>query len=450
MNERKKMLPKKDAPKGLYLYCKKHDRWYKNDNVVKCNCALKYKAKLHISGTKRNSRTHTYSANDTEVAIQIFQQFKLKMKNNDFQKVEIKQKINKPILILDCIDDFMRHKRDENVPDHAKADIKKATIRNLEMCCEYVTFALSDNGIDVKVFKFESFSSVTVGHITTFIKEKIKANKTYNNYVSNVQSFAKYIYEKYYPQLENPFKNLKKFKKRKDVRAITKVEFMKVIDVTTLENGTSYEKKGSLVKKVNFFRPWLIDAFYLGLFAGGRNEETVEMKWSDIKINEEGQMSLIEIIDYKITRLEKNSGIENIPYTKTVEMTPEFENMLREMGYEENKNSNRYIIAPEENVSRKTVQNNMSKAFTHFYNLLDLPVKKTFKHLRKTYMTNCYIQTDDTKEFLIKTGHANLETPLSHYVDMRMVMEARRKKLYDLKNKIDKTGLNDSEINENK
>jgi integrase len=433
MNSKRKMLPKKVAPKGLYLYCKKHDRWYKNDNVVKCNCALKYKAKLHISGTKRSCRTHTYSAQDVEVAIQLFQQFKLEMKNNDFQKVEIKQKIMKPIFILDCVEDFMRHKRDENVPDHEKALIRKTTIRNLELCCEYMIFALSDNNVDVKVFKFESINSIIVGYITTFIANKINANKTYNNYVANVQSFAKYIYEKYYPQLENPFKNLRKFKKNKDVRAISKAEFMKVIDATKAENGIGYKKRGTTDIKVNFYRPWLIDAFYLGLFAGGRNEEIVEMKWSDIKINEEGQMSLIELTDYKITRLKKDGGIENIPYTKIVEITPEFEGMLREMGYEEKKDSKEYILAPKEIVSRKTVQFHMSSAFTHFFNSLDLPDKKTFKHLRKTYTTNCYIQTDDTKAFLIKSGHANLETPLNHYIDMRMVMEARREKLYEMR-----------------
>lgn len=434
MSGKRKMLPKKIAPKGLYLFCKKHDRWYKNDNVVRCNCELIYKAKVHIKGTKNSSRIKLFRADEVEIAIQLFQQFKLEMKNNDFQKVELKQKIVKPVFIIDCIEDFIRYKKGENVPDHERVELKSTTIRNFELCCEYLIFALSDKDIDVKVFKFESFNPKIVGYISAYIANKISANKTYNNYIANIKSFTKHIYEKYYPELENPFKKLKKFKEKKDVRAISKTEFMKLIDVVKPENGMGVQKQKHLFKKLNFYRPWIVDAFYLGLFTGGRNEETIKMKWSDIKINEEGQMSLIEIIDYKMTRIEKNGGIENIPYTKTVEITPEFEDMLREMGYEEMKNSNEYILAPGEKMSRETTMERlMSDAFTHFYRLLNLPIKKNFKHLRKTYVTNCFIQTADTKEFLIRTGHANMDTPLNHYVDMRIVMEARRKKLYELK-----------------
>lgn len=319
-----------------------------------------------------------------------------------------------------------------------KVDIKKTTIRNLELCCEYFTYALSDNNIDVKHFKFESINSTVKGYVSKFISEKIKANKTYNNYMLNIKTFVKYISDKYYPGFDNPFKKFKKFKENKDTRSITKTEFLKLVDFTTPENGWGYGTKKNAWKRINFFRPWLIDAFYLGLFAGGRNEETVEMKWSDIKTNEEGKMSLIEITDFKRTRIEKNSGIENIQYKKTVEITPEFEEMLKEMGYEEKKKTNDYILAPNEGISRGRVKHLMSLGFTHFYSQLNLPIKKNFKHLRKTYITNCFIQSEDTKEFLIKTGHANMDTPLNHYVDMRMVMEARRKKLYDLKNIEDK------------
>lgn len=445
MSVRRKMLPKKVRPKGLYLYCKKHDRWYQNDNEVKCNCALKYKAKLHITGTKRGCRVHYINADSVEVAIQLFQQFKLEMKANDFQRVDFRPKVNKPIFVIDCIDDFMNYKRGKDVPAHEKIELSSKHLRNLELCCEYLIYALSDNNIDVKVFKFESFNSTIVGYISQYIAKIVNANKTYNNYMATMQSFAKYIYEKYYTELENPFKKIKKFKRKKDVKTISKTEFMKLIYVVNQKNGWGTIKNKKGLKRKYFYRDWLIDAFFLGLFAGGRNEETVKMKWSDIKINEEGQMSMIEIIDYKITRLEKNSGIENIPVTKIVEITPEFENMLREMGYEEKKDSNEYILAPNAEMSRKTMQSFVSYAFTHFYSLLNLPTKKNFKHLRKTYVTNCYVQTEDVREFLIKTGHAKLDTPLNHYIDMRVVMEVRRKKLYELRKSNEQNDQNNND-----
>ena len=447
MKERKKMLPKKVAPKGLYLYCKKHDRWFKHDNVVTCknSCNLKYKAKIHIPGTKRAARVKAIHAETVEQAIQYFQQFKLDLKNNDFQKVELKPKVNKPIFIIDCIDSFISFKKGIDVPEHEKVELNSHHLRNLELCCEYITYALSDNKIDVRYFKFESINPTIVGYITSYIAKKIKANKTYNNYVANIQSFAHHIYTKYYPELNNPFKGLTKFLVKKDPKAISKTDFMKIVSVTTPDNGWGIEMRNGREVNVFLYRPWLIDAFYIGLFAGGRNEETVEMKWSDIKTNEEGQISLIEIIDRKVTRLKKKSGIENISYTKIVEVTPEFEKMLRELGYEEKKNTNEYILAPNEKMSRSTLKAFMSQAFTHFYSILNLPVKKNFKHLRKTYMTKCYIESNDTKDFLIKSGHANMDTPLNHYVDMKIVMEARRKKLYELKLAEEKNGADEKE-----
>lgn len=424
------MLPKKDAPAGLYLFCKKHDKWYKNDNVVKCTseCKLKYKAKLHIPGTKRRSRIKILQAENFDDALLLFQNFKSEMRRNSFQKIEIEQKTIRPITVTDCIRDFIDFKEGKGNFGNKQTVVCKGTLNGYKRSCQYFTYALSDNGIDASILRFSDITPKMAWMFSDYLMEKYSANKAYNNSIMDIRSFAKYIIEKYYHSLQNPFHELIKFNTKGDTRSVTKSEFMKLIDRVNYDNG--WKKKKGKTKRINVYKPWLIDAFYLGLFTGGRNEEVAYMKWSDIKLNEEGEISLIELTDFKISRQKKDGGIENIQHTKTVAMNPEFEDYLRELGYERMKDTNEFILAPHVE-NRNSVKADFSLGFSHYFKQLNLPVMKNFKHLRKTYITNCYIQTPETRDFLIRTGHAKIDTPLKHYIDMKMVMEARRKKLYE-------------------
>ena len=81
-------LPKKERPKGLYLYCNGCRRHYSNDSLVKCQCnKLVYKAKIHVSGTKQRIKSEILYANNFTDAFILFKNFKEKLTSNSFQKI---------------------------------------------------------------------------------------------------------------------------------------------------------------------------------------------------------------------------------------------------------------------------------------------------------------------------------------------------------------------------
>jgi hypothetical protein len=99
--------------------------------------------------------------------------------------------------------------------------------------------------------------------------------------------------------------------------------------------------------------------------------------------------------------------------------------------YAEKKNSSDYIFLPDETFSRKYIADIVSSAFNLLINKLELPIKKEFRNLRKTYVTKCFIEDPDG--FYKKTGHSCKYVAERYYVDMGMVMEERRKILYKQK-----------------
>jgi integrase len=211
---------------------------------------------------------------------------------------------------------------------------------------------------------------------------------------------------------------------------------MSVIKLVSPENldVVTYNKKTKEPRKRNLYRPWLIDGFYLALL-GGRNEEVTNIRWNQIKLNNEGQMSFIQVVDFKRTRTLKNKSklLKDDVIKKNIEMTTELEKLLNDLGYNEKKGTDEFILANDEISSRKHMSDILSGAFNHLLSQLNLTENKKFKNLRKTYATDCYLS--DPENFYKRMGHTNKTTTLNHYVDMEYVMEERRKILYKQKGK---------------
>lgn len=422
------MLPKKYAPNGLYLYCGTHDRWYKNDNVVKCKCNLKFKARIHIPGTKRGTRIKTLNAIDVDQALQEFFAYKEFLNTTNYQPIQIKKEMKKPIFLTDCMQAFIDFKKGINVETYQKKHIDKKTLRGFERSLEYFLFALQEKGLDARHLLFTDINPKIVGIVTDYLSEdRGLSAKSVNNAVAEIKSFMKFIISTYYPTFTNEFDKVEKLKVRIDTTSITMKEFLDVIKVTTPENSMMDIWHGKKFK--NIWKDYWIDAFFLGLYTGGRLEEITHMKWNDFVFNDENKISFIELSDFKIMRARKDWKNNSEEKKKRVEMTPHFEMLLTDMGMSQKIGSDEYILAPERS-NRKQLGTDISKAFSHYIALLKLPEEKTFKHLRKTYLTNTFIESANEQEFLAKGGHTNMDTPKKHYIDWKVVLEARRKKMY--------------------
>lgn len=427
-------LPKKDRPNGLNLYCTTHKRWFADDSKIttKCKkCALKYKAKIHVPGTKRESKIKTFEAESFEEALLIFHQFKKKLKETNFHQVNIKEDNYKPILLKDCMNEFMNYKKDIGVPAHLKKNLPKKNIDTAKRCLQVFANSLLDNGIEVDRLKFGEINSKVVGFTTEYMlgEKKKYSNRTFNNAIANINSFMRYIIKEHYSDFKNPFAEVPKLPVEKHNYMISKREFLEIVNLVKPENLIQISE--TTKKKKHLYRSWLIDGYYLGLLCGGRTEEPVNMRWSDIKLNPHGRLSFISVTDFKRTRASFSLG-KVVEIKKKVEMTPELEKLLYEMGYEEKKGSNDYILAPDAGVKRITVAISISTSFNFLLKKMEMPEKK-FKHLRKTYATNCYLA--DADNFYKLMGHTNPNTTMKHYVNMDYAMEIRRQKLFEQKEK---------------
>ena len=90
------------------------------------------------------------------------------------------------------------------------------------------------------------------------------------------------------------------------------------------------------------------------------------------------------------------------------------------MGYENLKNSNQYLLAPER-LHRRQIAAEISRAFSIYYRQLNNGRAITFRNLRKTYMS--VAMNDYGAASTALTGHKNISTTLTHYFDKKVTRE---------------------------
>ena len=190
-------------------------------------------------------------------------------------------------------------------------------------------------------------------------------------------------------------------------------DFSRIID--SIETTDRLKKVGKEIK--NMYRHYLRNGFLLLLYTGGRFEDVVNMKWSDIK--KEGDTEYFFVKNHKVNRLKKLKGLtkednEEISY-KRFTIFPEFMNLLIELGYEENNGEDSYVLNPNSNVKRKTLSTQLSKSFSHYRDNAGLSKDISLKNLRKTHITKLYeIVKEDTR---LVTDHTTDKVLREHYVD---------------------------------
>jgi integrase len=422
-------LPNKNRLPGMFLYCNVCKKHYSNDSSLnkkgkckgKCiaNNTVVYKAKLHIPGTKFGVRCKTLMANNFEDAQTEFIEFKSKISANDFQKIIIQENEIKPTLLIDCMAYYIAFLRNEGVPRY---DVKIRTekhINEVERYFKYVITCLSKNKIDVKIFQFENIDKRIVGIITEYIEdEKLFKNKTYNKFIGIMKLFHGYISKEYNYAISNPFDVRLKKLSEPVIETITKKEFEELLNKIKPENGITYLPRTK--EKKNLYKDWLISAFKLGLLTGRRREEIVMLKFSDIKLDENDELSYIQSKHLKINRA-FNHNKESETNVK-ISITKQLKVLLFELGYEKYKGQEKYILAPEETMKRITMMDLISKAFTHFYNQIGSSKKLVFKNLRKTYVSSAYKHFGEKARILTK--HASVEIMQKHYIDREILNEA--------------------------
>ncbi len=422
-------LPKKDRPIGLYLFCNRHKNYYRDDSKIKCTCKnLVYKAKIHIPHSNNKCKTKILSTDDFDEALNQIRAFKKEMFLNSYQSTNFIDKKTKPILLTDCMVDFMAFLNNEGVPFHNQKIRDKKVIRNYKLSLEYYGYALKENNIDPTILKFTEVNETMIGFVCRYILETRKlSNKTYNGIISQLKSFTKYIIDKHSLKCKNHFEEVIFREENIDVKSINLDEFVELLKLVTYENSWHSEKNRA---RRNFYKPWLTTAYKLGLFTGGRREEVIKLTWNGVKTNRKGELSHIEINHFKKNRAKSNIKGDNNISIKRIPMNYDLEQFLIELGYHKYKNTDNYIIEPEEKNARSYMMRLITKSFSKYYKMLGNGESKQFKHLRKTYITALYIIRGE--EVYKYTDHEGMAILHKHYIDEEVVMDAKQKEFKKL------------------
>ncbi|MDH7447851.1 hypothetical protein [Aquimarina sp. 2201CG14-23] len=276
--------------------------------------------------------------------------------------------------------------------------------------------------INKKGIPIHKISDLHVGYFHKFLLEDMEyANKTYNNKIGSLKGFMKWAIDNYELTIKNPFEKVKQRSTRTNKTTITRNEFLALIDPNNMNADNGKIAVGKEKRKRNLYRDYLSDGIELCLHTGGRREEVVELQWNMIKkIN--GEIAYIEFNNLKVERI-LGEGFNDNVQTNIIPITKDLKNLLIRLGYNEHKNTNRYIICPDrKNQSTHTIMDNLSKGFTHFYKLLNTGRELQMKCLRKTYLTYLKLTLKgDMKKLDSHSTDAVLE---KHYIDETIVSKA--------------------------
>ena len=113
-------------------------------------------------------------------------------------------------------------------------------------------------------------------------------------------------------------------------------------------------------------------------------------------------MSADRKLDYVIGTDLKFQRAHNSDSTKAVKtvyipVSPELENLLKRLNYQENIGLDKYLIAGDENITRSSLAKQLSHSFTFYRRQAGLEDGISIKHLRKTFLTKLHLQTGLTE-----------------------------------------------------
>jgi integrase len=251
---------------------------------------------------------------------------------------------------------------------------------------------------------------VSVKDVSRFYEtmERHYAPRTFNKCLISLKSFFNFLIEIEKIDMKNPFavyqsKSVGHLK----IETITKNEFTKILEC--VDESDSLLKLGGKGEVKNMYRDYLKDGFKLFLFSGCRREEVVDLRWSDIYHSGETYFFMINN-----KKVERNNNISGEFY-KYIPINSDLFDLLMELGYDEKKTSNDFILCPNRYESTLTIMNTLSKSFTFYKNKAGIQKNISLKNLRKTYLS--WVNQVMGSETRILSSHSTDKVLIEHYLD---------------------------------
>ncbi len=422
---------KKTKVKGLHIFCTKckirvTDTCGLNNKshyLCKNKDKHKYKLRVCIPGNKSSVITKLFDTRDeNEVVIEAYK-FRAELEKNNFRTTIIPSKSKIPSSITEAMAFYLAYLNNDTPHEQEHKTRTLNHIKEVERFFKYFGDYLKLNQLNINQILFVNLDRDLVGKFKSFLLDnKDFAAKTYNKVISQMRIFVNYIINEFNIAMKNPFEGFTSLNSEKEINIIPIDEFDKLIKIITPENGKKTYLNQSKTKTYtkSFYKPWIKYAFQLGLFTGRRREEFICIKFKDIMEDEHGKPTVIITEDYKVNR-SKNISEKETKKTIRIPIIEPLQSLLIELGYEENKGKDMYILAPEETMKRETMKDFISKSFTHYYSQLNTGKKIEFSDLRKTYISYLYVEFGDKARLITK--HSGIEVMLKHYIDEKVIKD---------------------------
>lgn len=408
---------------GLHIVCKKCNKIIEVSQAVYNGCShpidrQKYKAIIKINGSRK---TRDLKALEYDDAVKELLEFKnelsnpIKLKVNE-EKVEIEDELFKDFLFM--YSDWLEN---VDVPKHEQK------IRSAKYIKETVGYIiklrdfLESNGQDLSKLTIYQVDKYMLGKYYEHLENTINSNSTFNHNLRALKNFYNFLINEKELVIQNIPKKMKLKYENPNPTSIEDQDFLKLLSVINEEDSIEVLKSGA---KKNRFRPYTKDGIELAAYTGMRLEEVTSLKYSDIVLDSNGELEYLIGTDLKF---ERAHNWDNTKATKTVyiPISNELKDLLKRLNYQENIGVDKYLIADDGNIDRKSLAKQLSHSFTFYRRKASLSDDFSIKHLRKTFLTKLHLQTGLTESMGYQKSSAVI---LKSYIDKRAVVKEANKR----------------------
>lgn len=392
--------------KGLKVYCNK----CKRDNP-KCSHydMHRYRVRVHIPNTKNKVKAEVLEARDYDEAVKQAIDFKKMLLANGFEVVKRTTEGN-DYSLTDAILKYNQYLSGNHPLEQKRKSVSKG---HQEECIRFCTFfaQIVKKRTDINRLRVVDINKYDVSDFFKWAKNHYKP-KTFNKCMFALKAFFDYLIDDEEVNMKNPFGSYVTEKVSPNENfTLSKEEFESILGA--IDTANPIKELGGRGEKKNMFRPYLKDGFKMMLLTGGRREEVVELKWSDIYITIKGA-KCFRIHNRKVEKRQNDKAIY-----KYIPINADLLDFLDQLGYSEKANSDEYIFYPVRNVATKTIMDVLSKSFTHYKNATTIEKAVSMKNLRKTYISWVHHVMGEKTGLL--TSHTTYKVLTNHYLDPSII-----------------------------
>jgi integrase len=407
---------------GLHIVCKKCGRHIEVSQTPYKDCGhplerQKYKAVIKANGTRK---TRDFKSLDYDTAVKELLEFKDELSNPfKFIKTTTKTEV-RPELLKECVMMYSDWLENVDVPKHQQRERSSGYVKSTVRYVLNFTDFLQANNVNLNKFKIYDLNDNIVGKYYEHLEPLCKSTSTYNHNTKALKNFNTFLIDKKGYLIPNYFKDVNLKYENATPISVNDDDFIKLLNAISDVDSVHVFKTG---ERKNMYRSYTKDAIELVAFTGMRIEESMILKYSDIVLGSDGKIEYLIGTDLKFDRAHNWNNTKE-PKKVLIPCTKELEALLTRLNYKENLGSDKYLIAGDEKIKRKTIAVQLSDSFTFYRDKAQISNKITLKHLRKTFLTKLHIKTG----FVESMGYQkSAKVTMTNYIDkVEIVREVNR------------------------